>query len=900
MAYNDYSMGGYIPEDYETEEERRRRLEREAAYGAAQDAEDAALGAAMTANAAAPAGGGFMDAVGNYAQRRFDQAVQPFVDPAAALNRRLGMTPEDAANTEIQSTQVKTYGDGSQEEIVKRQIPAAAAPAAAPVNPAEMGVMPTGQAQPQPQPQPQQRSPEEIARNAQALREMAQGRAAPPPQAAPAGFSPEEQAQAQAEIQQQIQQIPRPGPGVQVAGPMVPGAVPPAAPVAPAQAVTATGQPVVGAPQTAANLAQAGAQAQAAPVAPTAVSTAPAAAPTTAAAPAAAPAPAATQPAWMAAANAAGTNFEELLKVAAQFPESIPSLKEKMKTALDNQRKEAEAIRDIEAAARGDIRAQNRVNQALRPETGRQKEEVTTGDYVKAYLYARLGLNELAAEAQRKIIGKDTKFGQVTMPDGSNWDVERDSSGRIVSAKDNQGTVATESILNRIRADSRTVSTATPPSATSTRIRDSQGKEWSQVPTPQGMRFYDNEGKSGVPQGRTVPITVGSDLEIAQAQQDIQTVARFSQQTAQQRLAAYANTNKLRADRNLPQLSLAEMGLNADGSLVGEAVRRPGEPISAAPAPAAPAPVVQRPVTPAPAAPAPVVQRPVTPAPAAPAAPAANTTPLVSTAGPTAGGAGAVRTPAGGIPTAQQMEAAGKEGDVERNVREAEIKDRNKSNREFSDALATKRENAVAQTSTINRLQSSIDRNPEFWGIDTNSTAWRAYVDINSTNADKAEALNTLARNLNIPAAKRAQFDQTMNDYRNLQVNAVTGSGLTASQTNTERESQRVMGTIGSISDRPAAAKATLEYAKAKIEYTDAKARAWAEARRKNPGIDRLAFEANFDATTGEKIFKDANERMSRILGAAPGAAGAGPVAGATKIINGVTYVYDGRGWKPK
>jgi len=106
-----------------------------------------------------------------------------------------------------------------------------------------------------------------------------------------------------------------------------------------------------------------------------------------------------------------------------------------------------------------------------------------------------------------------------------------------------------------------------------------------------------------------------------------------------------------------------------------------------------------------------------------------------------------------------------------------------------------------------------------------------------------------------------------MNDYRNLQVNAITGSGLTASQTNTEKESQRVMGTIGDISDKPAAAKATLEYAKAKIEYTDAKSRAWAQARKTNPGIDRLDFETNFDATTGEKIFKDANERMRNILG---------------------------------
>ena len=76
------------------------------------------------------------------------------------------------------------------------------------------------------------------------------------------------------------------------------------------------------------------------------------------------------------------------------------------------------------------------------------------------------------------------------------------------------------------------------------------------------------------------------------------------------------------------------------------------------------------------------------------------------------------------------------------------------------------------------------------------------------------------------------------------------------------------MGTVGSISDRPAAAKATLEYAKAKIEYADAKARAWIAARKANPNLDRAEFEIDFDDTKGEKIFKDANERMNKMLGA--------------------------------
>jgi hypothetical protein len=207
-----------------------------------------------------------------------------------------------------------------------------------------------------------------------------------------------------------------------------------------------------------------------------------------------------------------------------------------------------------------------------------------------------------------------------------------------------------------------------------------------------------------------------------------------------------------------------------------------------------------------------------------------------------------------------------------------------KSNQDYTDTLNKNRSAGVAQTATINRLQTAIDKNPNFWGIDTNSTAWRAYVDANSKDADRAEALNTLARNLNIPKDKRTEFDQVMNDYRNLQVTAITSSGLTASQTNTERESQRVMGTVGSLSDRPAAAKATLEYSKAKIEYIDAKARAWSEARKK-PGADYSDFELEFDRTQGEKIFADANKRMSAIIGGQP-AANTGTSSGTTASGN--------------
>ena len=275
--------------------------------------------------------------------------------------------------------------------------------------------------------------------------------------------------------------------------------------------------------------------------------------------------------------------------------------------------------------------------------------------------------------------------------------------------------------------------------------------------------------------------------------------------------------------------------------------------------------------------------QPVVNAPAIPSAPVQGGQ-VVQGNVPVTGGQ-VVAGPTGGT-IAQQKQAE--------QINTAQAKERNQANQKYSDELAASRNTASAQRSTIDRLQTAIDKNPAFWGIDTNSPSWRAFVDINSKDADRAEALNTFARNLNIPKDKRAEFDQTMNDYRALQVNAITGSGLTASQTNTEKESQRVIGTIGSIADRPAAAKATLEYAKAKIEYTDAKARAWAEARRKNPGIDRLDFETNFDATQGEKIFKDANERMAKIIGGT-----AGPKEGETSTSrSGKPIVFRNGQWE--
>jgi len=400
------------------------------------------------------------------------------------------------------------------------------------------------------------------------------------------------------------------------------------------------------------------------------------------------------------------------------------------------------------------------------------------------------------------------------------------------------------------------------------------GEIYYEKTTPTGIQLVDHTGKRYAGSSNNLrAYGIGSDIATKNQIQINELTNKLAYAPANKRAEIVAE-NEARHGQLDPVVKQRALEGQPMAAVVGAVPTQPPAQATAKPVQqAAPAQVQQ-------AAPAQVQQ--AAPAQVQQAAPAQVQAAPVQTqrtaVAPTAVAPTAVATaPAGGaqvtgggntIAGRETNEALRKEaGKSNIEVSASQIKDRNKANQDYSDSLAASRQTAAAQGSTITRLQSAIDRNPNFWGIDTNSPAWRAFVDVNSTNPQKAESLDTLARNMNIPKEQRSAFDAVMNDYRNLQINAITGSGLTASQTNTERESQRVMGTIGSISDRPAAAKATLEYARAKIEYTDAKAKAWAQARKTNPGIDRLDFETNFDAREGEKIFKDANERMRNILG---------------------------------
>ena len=419
MAYipnTDYYMGN----TGETEEERRRREEEEAAQRAAESGgvrpQDVVYGGGT--EPAAPSA--FEQALNRRMSgvgQRVDNAMNQFSNPGQALIDRVGQPSEDAANTEVQSQQVKTYADGSQEHVVKTQVPA-------PVSPADLS-----QAAPEPAPQSmaaatvmsdqQRQAAVQRLQAAQAQQTQAAPQAAAAPMAPVAPAAAAAPAAVAAPVAPETAQLP---PGMigaptQLAGPMVPGVVP-AAPVA-AAAPT---------PEAVASGAEAMA---AAPEAP-----------------------------WIKEANAAEGDFNKMLDIAARYPESRKAIQEQLKAGFQKQTMSDEAQKILEAAGKGDPKALNKLELALRPDSGRKKtEEVTTKDYLQAYLYKRLGLDELAANVQQKILGQSTKFGQIQL-DGSNWTAEYDrNTGELVRAKDDEGNVATQNTLNKLSAASMKLGT---------------------------------------------------------------------------------------------------------------------------------------------------------------------------------------------------------------------------------------------------------------------------------------------------------------------------------------------------------------------------------------------------------------------------------------------------------
>jgi hypothetical protein len=115
------------------------------------------------------------------------------------------------------------------------------------------------------------------------------------------------------------------------------------------------------------------------------------------------------------------------------------------------------------------------------------------------------------AKEEAQLLGAGTKVVSLQDTDGRHYTAEQDGNGVIKKAWDIAGKeITSEPAIAKLQASALTK--AEKGIAGATRVRDAAGTEWSIVPTARGSIFYDNKGNRGIPNGKTVPITVGGDV----------------------------------------------------------------------------------------------------------------------------------------------------------------------------------------------------------------------------------------------------------------------------------------------------------------------------------------------------------------------------------------------------
>ena len=461
----------------------------------------------------------YLDALGQYGQRRFDQASDRFTDPSG-----FGQQGNEA-NVKPRSTTINYNEDGSQTVTQKHDVTPGAESQMAPAVPQQMPV----DAQQQMTPAVPQPDPMQVQAQAQA-QEQARAQAL---QAQAAQAAQAQAAQAQAA---QAQPVVQPG-----AGPIQPTPIPNAPPLqtntvpgmysdipAGAPVTTAAGQGV--APPTApsgAVLAN-----QAGPVSPSQM---PAAqpVPTT---------PTTPTPEFMAAPSGNYNQGQqmgpsaELISPAGQiekqysdrffagqanprdmaalsYDESAPDYIQKAARVQHlEQLKEQQMFGKIEKK----LASGNTTDYArMLKDTGEE------GSYFKAYLFNRLGLTELAKQEQNKISGGS--WQSALGPNSERAILQFDANGLARRGFDSAGKELTKDQLAKFASNTMNLKGA---NVGASDYFDPVTKQTLQkVNTVNGPIYYDKAGNRVVPQGEPYALNTGSNLGVKELAAQIDTIS---------------------------------------------------------------------------------------------------------------------------------------------------------------------------------------------------------------------------------------------------------------------------------------------------------------------------------------------------------------------------------------
>lgn len=196
----------------------------------------------------------------------------------------------------------------------------------------------------------------------------------------------------------------------------------------------------------------------------------------------------------------------------------------------------------------------------------------------------------------------------------------------------------------------------------------------------------------------------------------------------------------------------------------------------------------------------------------------------------------------------------------ETRLQTVEAEENIKTNSGMATEAAKKARQSPNQLATLDRVLALTESNPEFFGSWIGSDAFRMYKDA-KTSAEERAALERLAQNVAFRDPKdRAKFQALMNDIRRLEMDAVTGSGLSAQQLNTPPEAERVVRSYAvNLTDSAQASRAQVLIARANVQYNREFSRFMSTANKR---LSPAALEDEFNRTRGQQIFTELQQQL--------------------------------------
>ena len=189
-------------------------------------------------------------------------------------------------------------------------------------------------------------------------------------------------------------------------------------------------------------------------------------------------------------------------------------------------------------------------------------EDKETGSYFKAFLFARLGLNELAQQEQQKI-SPNYNYSPVMAANGQRYSAKfNKTTNELVGARDSEGNEVTDPKLLGSIASSALSSKGIGQSG-AIFYRDSAGTQWSQIPTEQGPQFINiSTGVAGRPVGKIIPITGGTDLDLAREKALIQLRKEIAGKNIKDQIDYLKERNTLLVGNGMAPITPQELGIN--------------------------------------------------------------------------------------------------------------------------------------------------------------------------------------------------------------------------------------------------------------------------------------------------------------------------------------------------